>query len=149
MHSYPMDLLECPACHGSLSWDVSHQEGDRIIEAVARCQGCAAEYPVRDDIGIFLTSDLPRNDLWEQGGQQLSNLLSAHPDIEAQLMNGPLPNLDPVLKDFRNAGWRVAVRNLRSGRALPTPKSRILADQGIDAFPVAETTLDWCVLEAD
>ncbi|MCK5245366.1 class I SAM-dependent methyltransferase, partial [Candidatus Bipolaricaulota bacterium] len=56
--------------------------------------------------------------------------------------------LDPVLTDFRDAGWQAEVRNRCSGRALPTPKGVVLADQGIDAFPIAETTLDWCVIEA-
>lgn len=34
MHSYLIDLLECPSCHGSLVWNISSQKDDRIIEAV-------------------------------------------------------------------------------------------------------------------
>lgn len=331
MHTYLIDMLECPMCHGSLAWDVSHREGDRVLSAMAQCRQCDSEYPIRDGIGIFLTSDLPRNDLWEEGERYVSQMLSEHPEIEAQLMEVPLselgpadrfircmvheerkqwdeaqaafdsahpglytneysacqesqidyvleclengsepiidlasgrcylaarllrnttrhivitdfspqvlrrnrewlihhglydrasllafdarctpfrdasiglmttnvglPNieepgsllqelrrvvsgrflaislfypptdavnvtalrdygladsmvLEPVLEDFRNAGWNVDVRNLCSARALPTPKSVVLADQGIDGFPIAETTLDCCVLEA-
>lgn len=331
MHSYLVEMLECAACHGSLSWNVSHQEGDRILKASAECKVCNAEYPIREGIGVFLTPDLPRNDLWEEGERFVSKMLSEHPEIDAQLMGAPitdlgpadcfircmvheerrqwdqakqafdlaqiglytdeyqacqrsqidyileclkdgsepivdlasgrgylveqmlrntkrpivitdfstqilrrnrewlihhglyerasllafdarrtpfrdgsidtmtsnvgLPNieapgslldelrrvvsgrflaislfypetdtvnvaalreyglaesmlLDPVLVSFRDANWQAEVRNLCSCRALPTPKSSILADQGIDAFPIAETTLDWCVIEA-
>jgi uncharacterized protein YbaR (Trm112 family) len=331
MHNYLVEMLECPACHGSLSWDVSHQEGDRILTALAECKICNAEYPVREGIGVFLTSDLPRNDYWEESEQYVSQMLSEHPEIETQLMEVPLselgsadrfircmvheerkewdsaqeafdaampglyteeyracvksqidyvlkflsndrgpivdlasgrcrlvkkliedtdrlivvtdfslrvlrrnrewlthhnlydrvsllafdarqapfrdhsidtmttfaglPNIEqpgrlleelrrivsgrfyaisqfypesdavnvaalreygladsmlskPILEGFRDAGWQAEVRNLCSGRALPTPKSLVLADQGIDAFPIAETTLDWCVIEA-
>jgi uncharacterized protein YbaR (Trm112 family) len=331
MHSYLVEMLECPACHGSLSWDVSQQEGDRILTALAECKICNAEYPIREGIGVFLTPDLPRNDLWEESEQYVSQMLSEHPEIETQLMEVPLselgpadrfircmvheerkqwdqakqafdsarpglytneyqacqesqidyilecmrngsapiidlasgrcflaerllryttrpivitdfstqvlrrnrewlihhglydrasllafdarrtpfreasigtmtsnvglPNienpgellkelrrvvsgrfhaislfypetdavnvaalrecglansmlLNPVLEEFRDAGWQAEVRNLCSGHALPTPKSLVLADQGIDGFPIVETTLDWCVLEA-
>ena len=96
MHSYLVEMLECPACHGSLSWDVSHQEGDRIAEAVARCRNCEAEYPIREGIGVFLTRDLPRNDLWEEGERFVSQMLSEHPEIEAQLMGVPLSELGPA-----------------------------------------------------
>lgn len=331
MHSYLIDMLECPVCHGSLSWDVSHQQDERIVEALARCSGCDAEYPIREGIGVFLTPDLPRNDLWEESERFVSQMLSDHPEIEEALMNVPvaelgpadrficgmvheerkqwdqaqqafalarpglytdeyqacqksqidyvlgclgnglapiidlasgrcslverllrnttrpivvtdfstqvlrrnrewlihhglydrasllafdarrtpfkdasintmtsnvgLPNIEepgslleelrrvvsgrflaishfypetdtvnvaalgeygladsmllkPVLANFRDAGWETEVRNLCSGRALPTPKSAVLVDQGIDGFPIVETTLDWCVLEA-
>ena len=331
MHTYLAEMLECPACHGSLSWDVSHQQGDRILTGVARCSRCDAEYPIREEIGVFLTPDLPRNDLWEESELYVSQMLSEHPKIEAQLMEVPLSELGPAdrfirgmvheerkqwdqarqafdsarpglytneylaceksqidyvleclgngsdpiidlasgrchlverlirnttrpivatdfslrvlrrnrewlthhnlherasllafdarrtpfrdhvidtmttfvglpnieqpgrlleelrrvvsgrflaisqfypetdtvnvaalgeygiaesmllesaLASFRNAGWRVEILNLCKGRALPTPKSVVLADQGIDGFPVAETTLDWCVIEA-
>jgi ubiquinone/menaquinone biosynthesis C-methylase UbiE/uncharacterized protein YbaR (Trm112 family) len=331
MHSYLVEMLECPVCHGSLSWDVSHQEGDRILTALAECKICSAEYPVREGIGVFLTPDLPRNDYWEESEQYVSQMLSEHPEIETQLMEVPLselgpadrfircmvheerkqwdqakqafdsarpelytneyqaceksqidyvlecvkngsepiidlasgrghlveglirnttrpivttdfslrvlrrnrewlthhnlyarvsllafdarqapfqdhsidtmttfaglPNIEqpgrfleelrrvvsgrflaisqfypetdavnvaalreygladsmlfkPVLEGFRDVGWQAEVLNLCSGRALPTPQSVVLADQGIDAFPIDETILDWCVIEA-
>ena len=56
--------------------------------------------------------------------------------------------LKPALNDFKSAGWDVRIRNLRSCLAKPTPRSALIPDQGIDGFPIAETTLDWCVLEA-
>ena len=56
--------------------------------------------------------------------------------------------LEPALSDFQRAGWDVSIRNLHRGLARPTPRSALIPDQGIDGFPVAETTLDWCVLEA-
>jgi len=331
MHTHLINILECPACHGSLTWAISAQREDRILSAMARCSRCDAEYPIREGIGVFLTPDLPRNDLWEEGERFVTQMLSDHPEIEAQLMGVPLselgpadcfirgmvheereqwdqaqlafdsarigmytdeynacqqsqvkylveevtegegpivdlasgrctlvrkliedtdrpivatdfslrvlrrnrvwlthhnlygrvsllafdarrtpfrdrsidmmttfvglPNieqpgsllkelrrvvsgrflaisqfypaadavnvtalreygldnsmlLEPALNDFRKAGWDVSIRNLHRGLARPTPRSALIPDQGIDGFPIAETTLDWCVLEA-
>ncbi len=35
MHTYLMEMLECPVCHGTLQWDVLDEEGDRIEEGIA------------------------------------------------------------------------------------------------------------------
>jgi hypothetical protein len=40
------------------------------------------------------------------------------------------------------------VLNARPARALPTPTSALLDGAGIDAFPVAETVVEWCVVQA-
>jgi len=56
-------MLECPVCHGELHWRIAEQRGERIETAEAVCTGCAATYPVREGIGVFLTPDLPRRDL--------------------------------------------------------------------------------------
>jgi len=66
MHTYLIEMLQCPACHGKLQWSISEQHEDRLEQAEARCSACAATYPIRDGIGLFLTPDLPRNDLWQQ-----------------------------------------------------------------------------------
>ena len=28
MHAYLLDLLECPACHGSMEWTISERRGE-------------------------------------------------------------------------------------------------------------------------
>ncbi len=66
MHTYLIEMLECPICHGRLNWDIAEQNEGRIEAAEASCIDCAATYPIRDGIGLFLTPELPRNDLWEQ-----------------------------------------------------------------------------------
>jgi len=66
MQAYLIEMLECPACHGRLDWNIVEHNEDQIAVAEATCKACAAIYPVRDGIGLFLTPELPRHDLWEQ-----------------------------------------------------------------------------------
>jgi len=101
MHDYLIDMLECPICHGALTWRVVEYNADRIQEAEAQCVECAATYPVREGIGLFLTPDLPRDDLWEQAASQLILYLRDHPEVERQLMDAPLDTLAPVDQFFR------------------------------------------------
>lgn len=101
MHSYLIEMLECPACHGTLKWEILEQNGDRLEAAESRCETCAAIYPVRDGIGSFLTPDLQRNDLWEQMESGLIRHLRQHPELERQLMEPPLEELSPADRFFR------------------------------------------------
>jgi len=101
MHSYLMEMLECPSCHGALAWTIDQQDGGCILAGSAVCRDCGADYPIRDGIGVFLTPDLPRNDLWEQGGQQLTGWLLEHPDVAAKLMEVPPGALGPADLFFR------------------------------------------------
>jgi hypothetical protein len=55
---------------------------------------------------------------------------------------------DTALAAFEASGWRVAVVNSCTAPALPTPASELIPSARIDAFPVAETTAEWCVLDA-
>jgi uncharacterized protein YbaR (Trm112 family) len=71
MHSFLLEMFACPACYGTLKWEILEQRDDRIEAAEALCTACTAAYPVREGIGLFLTPDLPRNDLWEQSGKQV------------------------------------------------------------------------------
>lgn len=101
MHSYLIDLLACPACHGPLAWEVRAQSEGRVESAYVRCETCAADYFVRDGIGVFLLLDLPRNDLWEQGLSGLAVYLRDHPDVERKLMDSPVDDLSPADQFFR------------------------------------------------
>jgi hypothetical protein len=74
---------------------------DRIEQAEAHCSGCEAVYPVKGGIGIFLPPDLSRNDMWEQVDSQVVLYLRDHPDIEKQLMDGPVEKLSPTDQQFR------------------------------------------------
>ncbi len=96
MHTYLLEMLECPVCHGELEWEISQREGQRIERAEARCQGCAAVYPVLEGVGLFLTPDLPRNDLWEQADSQLAKFLREHSEVEQRLMETPVDELAPA-----------------------------------------------------
>jgi len=101
MHTYLIEMLECPACHGRLNWDITEQTEDRIETAEAHCIACAATYPVLDGIGLFLTPELQRNDLWEQVDSGLIQHLREHPELERQLMEAPLNTLAPTDQFFR------------------------------------------------
>lgn len=106
MHESLVELLECPACHGRLTWRVTERDTRSarsawIDEAEARCVACGATYPVREGIGLFLTPDLPRNDLWQQVESGLLRYLREHPEVEGRLMDAPLESLRPVDQALR------------------------------------------------
>lgn len=101
MHEFLLDMLQCPACYGPLAWKIADRKAGRILEAEATCQSCGASYPVREGIAIFLTLDLPRDDLWEQVDNRLSRFFEEHPDIEHKLMDVPLESLNPADQFFR------------------------------------------------
>lgn len=96
MHKYLMEMLQCPLCHGELDWVIKRESKERIEEGEATCKACGATYPIKDEIGVFLTPKLPRNDLWEKGSTQLIQYLKEHPKIEDQLINTPLEELSPA-----------------------------------------------------
>jgi len=102
MQDFLIEMLECPSCHGELSWKVTQHQEDRIEEAEVSCKKCGGAYPVKEGIGLFLTSDLPRNDLWEQLDSQLIQYLRENPQIESKLMDVPLNTLNPADQFFRS-----------------------------------------------
>lgn len=101
MFRFVCDLLECTRCHGTLAWDIAASRGERIEEGEACCTVCAARYPVREGIGLFLTPDLPREDPWEQMESGLVLHLREHPDLERRLMAVPVDSLAPADQLFR------------------------------------------------
>jgi uncharacterized protein YbaR (Trm112 family) len=124
MQAFLVDLLQCPHCGGALRWDVAQQSGDRLREAEAHCTRCGASYPVREGIGLFLTPDLPRDDLWEQAESGLTAHLREHPEVERRLMDVPVESLNPADQFFRAlaleerddfAGARAAAQLARGG----------------------------------
>ncbi len=101
MHPYLIQHLQCPNCYNELSWHIREQNDNRIETAEAHCAACSATYPVRDSIGLFLTPDLPRNDLWQQVDSGLIKHLRQHPDLQRQLLDPPLDTLSPADQFFR------------------------------------------------
>jgi hypothetical protein len=53
-----------------------------------------------------------------------------------------------TLEHFAAASFEVELENVQAGKARPTPVSELIEGAGIDALPVAETELEWCVLVA-
>jgi len=101
MHTFLVEILECPACHGELDWSIAERVESRIETAEARCEACGAAYPVRKGIGLFLLPELSRDDLWEQVDSQLIQYLREHPELERQLMDVPVDTLAPADQFFR------------------------------------------------
>jgi len=139
MHTYLIEMLECPACHGKLEWNIIKQDENRIEAAEAHCEACTATYPVRDGIGLFPTPELSRNDLWEQGDTWLFQHLRKHPEIERQLMETPLDALAPADQLFRadvleERGNYIEARIIEDSakRALYTPEYRDCMNSQLD-----------------
>ena len=101
MKEYLIDMLCCPDCHEVLEWIVEDRLDDHIETGTAMCNTCTAAYPIRDGIGLFLTSELEREDLWEQVDSSLTLHLRENPVLEAQLMDAPLETLGPADQLFR------------------------------------------------
>jgi len=101
MQRYVMNMLQCPDCGGTLDWSIEVEHEERIEEAQATCSACERTFPVHDEIGVFLPSDLMRNDLWEQVNSALLTHLAQHPEIEQELMTAPLQTLSPADQFFR------------------------------------------------
>lgn len=96
MHKQYIDMLVCPLCHNQLKWDIKDEDKDRIINADVTCPSCQSVYEVRDEIAVFLTNELSRNDLWEQGESGLEKYLKENPDTYEKLMNTPEEELNGV-----------------------------------------------------
>ena len=102
MHKFLQDMLICPTCQGNLTWQISKSESNRILEATTTCQSCGTQYPIRDEIGIFLPPDLPRDDLWAQVDSKLVAFFRSHPDIEQRLLHDSLESLNSADQFFRS-----------------------------------------------
>ncbi|NOQ22010.1 MAG: methyltransferase domain-containing protein [Candidatus Aegiribacteria sp.] len=100
MQKYLIEILECPKCHGKLDWNITDQTTDRIETAQILCTHCSGSYSIQDGIGVFLTTDLKRNDLWEQV-DGLEQHLKQNPGLEERLMDVPLDTLGPVDQHYR------------------------------------------------
>lgn len=100
MQKYLVEILECPKCHGRLDWNTTEQTADRIVTAQVQCHHCSSTYSVQDEIGVFLTADLKRDDLWEQA-DRLEQYLKQNPGLEERLMDVPLDTLGPVDQHYR------------------------------------------------
>jgi len=101
MLDHLIEMLGCPVCHGELTWTIKWRLGSHIEEAEASCGGCDATYPVREGIALFLTPDLPRNDLWESVDSGLTKYLREYSEVERQLVDVPLEELAPADQFFR------------------------------------------------
>lgn len=102
MRPYLMEMLVCPSCHCELAWEIAERDAVGIQSAEVRCPACEAEYQVRDGIGMFLTPDLVRKDLWVEVESRISQYAREHPDFERALLEVPLEDLGPADQFLRS-----------------------------------------------
>jgi uncharacterized protein YbaR (Trm112 family) len=100
MHTYLMDMLQCPICHGELAWDVTDRSQDCVETGSARCTSCEATYPIQEGIGVFLAPEQQHEGMWEQESRQ-ERYVREHPEVERQLLDAPLETLNPADQFFR------------------------------------------------
>jgi uncharacterized protein YbaR (Trm112 family) len=101
MHTYLMEMLVCPVCHGKLTWDIIDRTGDRVEAGEARCTDCDAAYPIRDGIGVFLAPEQQHEGMWEEESR-LARYVRDHPKVERQLLEASLDALNPADQFFRS-----------------------------------------------
>lgn len=95
MKDYLLDYLECPICHGNLSWKIIKSYGNEIDEAQATCESCANTYPVHKGIALFVDQKLTENDPWETIDRQLKMMFEQYPQIEHQLLHAQVNEMSP------------------------------------------------------
>jgi uncharacterized protein YbaR (Trm112 family)/SAM-dependent methyltransferase len=115
LQDYLIEMLVCPVCHASLTWQIEDRRDDRIETGTAICLRCEATYFILEGIGLFLKPEHLQagteigshnnnglwHGLWRQTGHQLYQYLRDHPDVEHQLVFAPLQTLSPVDQFFR------------------------------------------------
>ncbi len=116
MQDYLMEILVCPACHASLTWQIEDRRGDRIETGAAACETCEVSYLILEGIGLFLmperlqagtelgaSESSSQDAAWGEPTLQLYQYLRDHPDIERQLMFAPLQTLSSADQFLRAA----------------------------------------------
>lgn len=56
MKQFLLEVLACPACHGSLILDASSERDGELWAGSLECEGCRRTYPIRDGIPRFVQS---------------------------------------------------------------------------------------------
>ncbi len=101
MHKSLERLLVCPACHGTLRWEVSRKSGPELEEGVAKCRTCPATYPVHQGIAAFLTGGKLPEELWEDTSSQIEEFVRTEPEKVRLLLESPVETMNPADLFFR------------------------------------------------
>jgi uncharacterized protein YbaR (Trm112 family) len=101
MQEYLRELLCCPACHGKLAWSIEEMKAGHIEEGTSTCDDCGEAYPIREGIGVFLTAEHAREDLWQEVESNLMRYVRKDPQLYSALMSPPIESLNPADQFFR------------------------------------------------
>ncbi|WP_416197395.1 MAG: Ubiquinone/menaquinone biosynthesis methyltransferase [Sporanaerobacter sp.] len=134
MHKHYIDMFVCPLCHNQLKWDIKDEDKDRIINADVTCSSCQSVYEVRDEIAVFLTNELSRNDLWEQSESGLEKYLKENPDIYEKLMNTPEEELNGADYWFKALYFEMKKDYMTSSRMFKEALKKIYTQDYIEGW---------------
>ncbi len=56
-----MDILACPVCKGTLTLDITKEDGDEVVTGSLHCAKCNETYPIADTIPNLLPPDLRKS----------------------------------------------------------------------------------------
>lgn len=144
MHKQYMDMLVCPLCHSELEWHIKEDKDDRIINANISCSSCKSKYEVRDEIAVFLTSALSRNDLWQKSESELEKYLREKPDIYEKLMNTPEEELNGADYWFKASYFENKRDFITSSRMFKNAFEKIYSQDYISGW---KTQMDYIINE--
>jgi uncharacterized protein YbaR (Trm112 family) len=134
MYKQYIEMLVCPICHKELEWHIEKEEHERIIDAKAACSCCGAEYEVRDEIGVFLTGQLSRNDLWNQGESSLEKFFKEKPEVYEKLVNTPEEELNGADYWFKASYFEMKRDFLTSSRMFKQALEKIYTQDYINGW---------------
>lgn len=144
MHKFYTELLECPVCHGHLLWEIEEETVDRLVNAKITCSVCKADYEVRDEIAMFLTPDLPRNDLWKQGESELIKYIDDNEEVRKALLETPEDQLNGADYWYKAFYYEFKKDYEKSFEMFQKAKYKIYTREYIDAW---EEQMDFVVSE--
>lgn len=141
-----MDMLICPLCHNLLKWHIREDKQDRIVNADIRCSSCQSEYEVRDEIAVFLTKALSRNDLWEKSESGLEKYLRENPDIYEKLMNTPEEELNGADYWYKASYFEMKRDFITSSRMFKNAFEKIYTQDYIEGW---KSQMDFIIKEIE
>ncbi|WP_291578768.1 methyltransferase domain-containing protein [Clostridium sp. UBA6640] len=134
MHKQHIHLFQCPLCHGELKWDIKKESKDRVINAGIICLGCNEQYEVKDEIAVFLTSELSRNDLWQQAESGIEKCFRENPEIFNKLMDTPEESLNGADYWFKASYFEIKRDYERSSKMFKNGVEKIYTKDYIDGM---------------
>lgn len=134
MHKQFVEMLACPLCHKELEWHIKKESEDRIINANIICPSCQEEYEIKDEIAVFLTNVLSRNDLWDMGENWLEKYFRDKPEIYEKLMNIPEEELNGADYWYKASYYEINKDFYNSARMFSHAFERIYTQEYIDGW---------------
>lgn len=135
-------MLVCPMCHHELTWNIVDESETRVINAQVACTSCHEKYEVRDEIAVFLTDALTRNDLWEQGENGLIKYLDEHTDIYDRLMTSEEESLNGADYWYKASYFEMKRNFNESSRMYKKAFKKIYTKEYIDGW---DSQMDYIV----